>query len=204
MIITKLEEFHKNKLKVYLDEEYAFPVSISDEKNIGLEEGMEISEETLAKLLLVIVFPNAKQKAISLLKFMDRTEKELKYRLSLELYPEDIIEKAIAYAKEYGFINDERYAESYIRSRREKKSKMVIKNELLMKGINKEIIDNIFLSEYQSEEEDPEMIAIRKAIDKKVGDVSSLTREEKQKLIAYLYRKGFQMDKIRASNSCLF
>lgn len=204
MVITKLEEYNKNKLKVYIDEEFAFPIFSSDAKEACLEEGMEISEDIYSKLLIDIVFPRAKQKALNLLKFMDRTKKELKDRLAFELYPEDIIGKAVAFTEEYGFVNDTRYAENYIRMRKENKSKLIIRNELLNKGINKEILDNILLSEYQTEDVDPEIIAIRKIIDKKSKDISTMSWEDKQKLIAFLYRKGFNIDKIKASNSCLF
>ncbi|HBY71787.1 MAG TPA: hypothetical protein DEG06_06050, partial [Lachnospiraceae bacterium] len=88
-------------------------------------------------------------------------------------------------------------ASLYIRDRKHRKSRLVLKMELSRKGISKDILDPIFETEYQEEgREDPEIIAIKKAIAKKNVDTEQLTWEEKQKLIASLYRKGFAVDKI--------
>jgi regulatory protein len=46
-------------------------------------------------------------------------------------------------------------------------------------------------------EYDDEENAIKKAINKKNKDVEMMTKEDKLKLSAYLYRKGFSMDLIR-------
>jgi regulatory protein len=128
---------------------------------------------------------------------MDRTEGELRNRLSEEGFPEEIIQSTIEYVHYYGYLNDERYAINYIRQRKETKSKLIIRSELAGKGIDKELLDMIFTTEYQGQEEDPEITAIRKAIAKKVKEPDALSREEKQKLIAHLYRKGFEFDKIK-------
>jgi regulatory protein len=209
MQITRIEPFegsrkawgHGSKtsglLKIYLDGVYAFPLSDGDIEEYGLEEGMELPEEKHQELLWEVVYSRAKQKALNLLKFHDRTEAELTRRLKEEGYPEQILPKLFQYLSEYGYLNDARYAANYIRSRITLKSKLVITEELTAKGIGKDIIRDIFRTEYEELKEDPELFAIRKAIRKKVRDVSLLNREEKQRLMAYLYRKGFTTGNIR-------
>ena len=84
------------------------------------------------------------------------------------------------------------------RSRKNTKSKLVIKNELMLKGIDKTLIDAVFLEEYENEEqEDAELVALRKAIAKKIKNSEDLDYEAKQKLTASLYRKGFAVSKIK-------
>ncbi len=209
MIITRLEQPEKReranraisernaKIKVYIDECYAFTLLTGELKEYGLEEGSEISEAVYDVLLHDIVAGHARQKVLSQLKFMDRTEWELRNRLSEEGYPEEIIQKTLEYVFHYGYLNDERYAANYIRQRKETKSKRILWSELSGKGINKELLENIFATEYMEQEEDPETTAIRKAIAKKGKSPDEMTREEKQKLIAGLYRKGFELDKIK-------
>ncbi|HHX11313.1 MAG TPA: hypothetical protein GX731_00700, partial [Clostridiales bacterium] len=60
------------------------------------------------------------------------------------------------------------------------------------------IIEETIRTHYSCDDnsEDPEILAIEKAISKKRVDLDNITWEEKQKLIASLYRKGFSIDKI--------
>jgi regulatory protein len=199
MIVTKLEEAEQSKFKIYIDEEYAFLLNQKDLEQYEISEGCTISQADYEKIIENTVFNRAKQKALSVLKFMDRTEQELRRKLKDAGYTEDIINRTIAYVYEYGYLNDERYASIYIRDRMNTKSKLIIRNELLHKGIDKSIIDRIIGEEYENDDmdDDAELMAIRKAVAKKTKSPENLSREDKQKLIASLYRKGFEISKIR-------
>lgn len=202
MVITRLEEMEKSKVKVYLDDSYAFLLYQKDIKHLGIEEGDAITEEVYEKILADIIFVRAKQKALEVLKFMDRTEQELSKKLSDAGYPQEIIHQTIDYVKEYGYIDDTRFTSSYVRTRMHAKSKLVIKTELLRKGISKGVIDKVFHDEYEIDKnsdsyEDAEMVAIKRNIAKKTKSPNDLTVEEKRKLMASLYRKGFDIDKIK-------
>jgi regulatory protein len=198
MIITKLEKAEKSKVRIYIDEEFAFKLTEKELEKLPLEEGQSILPEQFEKLIEVLIYPKAIEKALFILKFMDRCEQELRTKLSREEYPDDIIDRVIEYVKHYGYLNDERFASAFVKSRKNRKSKMMIRNELQQKGISKDIIHIVFEVEYEAEDmEDAEMIAIRKAIAKKTRDPKGLSVEEKQKLIASLYRKGFDIIKIK-------
>ena len=58
----------------------------------------------------------ARRKALRLLEHMDRTEKGLRDKLTQSGFSETVSEDAIAYVKDYGYINDQRYAFNYIDS----------------------------------------------------------------------------------------
>jgi regulatory protein len=198
MIITRLEDKGKSEVKIYLDEEYAFSLSKKEAELYDLAEGKEMTAQIQEAILADIVFPRAKQKALGILKFMDRSEQELRRKLADSGFPMEITDKAISYVSEYGYLNDERFASNYIRLRKNTKSKMVISAELIQKGIKKETIHKILANEYDNEEqEDAELIAIRKAVAKKTNSPGTLSPEEKQKLMASLYRKGFDIGKIK-------
>ena len=202
MIITRFEELDKSKVKIYIDEEYAFLLYQKDIKHFKLEEGELISQECYDKIMEDTIYRRAKQKAIAILVFMDRSEQELRKKLSETGYPSAIVDRTIAYVYEYGYIDDERYAAAYIRAKMNTKSKMIIKNELSHKGISKEMIENAFYTEYDLKEnefgaEDAELNAIKKAVAKKTKIPENLTPELKQKLIASLFRKGFEINKIK-------
>lgn len=192
MTITGLEPKEKGKYKVYIDEEFHFVLYYKDLQKYKLEEGSEISGEIYRDIYLNTVLRRGKQKAIAILKYMDRTKQELILKLKQADYSDKVIEEVLAYVIKFHFIDDSRYTENYIRSRKDKKSKRQIITELTGKGIDKSLIDEVLSEEYHSEAE-----ALKKAIEKKSKNLNDLTREEKIKFASSLYRKGFQMDLIR-------
>ncbi|WOO36910.1 regulatory protein RecX [Anaerocolumna sp. AGMB13020] len=191
MIITRLENTGKNKVKVYLDDRYRFTLYDREIKKYGLIEEGNMAE-TLLNELYNNAIKRAKQKAMALLKHMDRTEAELKRKLEMAGFSGDIIQEAICYVISYHYIDDLRYASSYVRMKKSSKSKRQIIGELQQKGIAGTDIQEALSSEYDSEEE-----AIQREITKKFADIKSLSREERQKIAAKLYRKGYGMDLIR-------
>ena len=198
MIITRMEELDRYKVNIYLDGEYSFFLSPKDIHQLNLSEGDELPSAFYDSVLEKIVLPKAKLKALSILKFMNRTETELRKKLSDAGYTQDIVDKAIQYVASYGYLDDERLAEAYVRTRKNAKSKLAIKMELLQKGVDSKVIDLAFSEEYNTEgEEDPELVAIKKAVAKKTKEPDEMDYESKQKLIASLYRKGFDISKIK-------
>ena len=198
MLITQLIKVKKTGLKVFIDEEYAFLLSEDELDKYNLKEGDNITMELYEELRDKVVYPRAIQKALSLLKFMERCEQELRSKLVQEAYPQEVVDRVIDYVYHYGYLDDKRFASGFVRSRKNRKSKLMIKTELLQKGVARELIDLVLQEEYEGEEsEDAELTAIQKAIAKKTGNPSALSPEDKQKLIASLYRKGFDLSKIK-------
>ncbi len=192
MTITKLEELDKGKVKVYIDNEYHFCLYHKDLTTHHLKENAEITAAVYQDIYKNTVLRRARQKALAILKFMDRTEQELIFKLKQADYTDLVISDVITYVKDHHYIDDERYAFNYVRYRKDSKSKRQIYAELIRKGIEKENIEQAFGEEYDSEEN-----AIQKAIGKKAKEVSNMSPEEKTKLTASLYRKGFQLDLIK-------
>lgn len=205
MVITEIEEIiigyskKKTAFKIYIDNNYEFLLYYQDIKIYKLTVGIEISSDLYDRIIEDTVFRRAKQKALAILKYMDRTEKELYTKLKDAYYTSDIITRTIEFLKDYHYLDDERYASNYINYKKTSQSKFTLKSKLMQKGINKDVLEKIIDIEYNfsTDNSDPEMLAINKAILKKCKDTSNLAWEEKQKLISSLYRKGFDVDKIR-------
>lgn len=198
MIITRLEEMNKSKVRVYIDHEYAFWLYEKDIAYYRLTESTEISEVLYHEIIDKTVLHRAKLKALALLKFSDRTELELRNKLKEAGYKEEVIDRTIDYINGYGYLNEERLASSYVRNRMNSKSKLMIKMELQQKGVSSKVIEEVFREEFENgENEDAELNAIRKVIARKVKSTENLDYETKQKLMASLYRKGFDPEKIK-------
>ena len=52
----------------------------------------------------------AKHRALHLLEYMDRTEKNMRMKLAQGGYPQDVIDETIDFLKSYGYIDDQKYA----------------------------------------------------------------------------------------------
>ena len=190
MIITKLDKVGTKQVRLFFDEEKYCLLYYNEVRRLGFHEKDEVGQqefEELNKLLL----HRAKLKAMSLLKYQDRTRKELKDRLMRVEFPDFITEGAIAYVESFGYINDEEYVRRYMEYKAGTKSRIQIKMDLRKKGIGTEILERIF-DEYEYEEDD----VLEEQVQKRIRQKGSVTKENFQKYYGYFARKGFNSVKI--------
>ena len=135
----------------------------------------------------------AKLRALHLLTAMDRTEAQLREKLEVS-YCEQAVEEAVAYVKNYGYLDDERYVKVYIESKSRTKSRKQIEQDLIYKkGVSKEAVYRGF---EQAEMADVVEV-IQKYMQKKKIDPQTCDYEQKQKFFAYMMRKGFQIEELK-------
>lgn len=139
----------------------------------------------------------ARRKALRLLEHMDRTEKGLQERLIRGGFSEAAAEDAVAYVKDYGYVNDYRYALNYILYRIHSKSRQKIFQELLQKGISRDVASEAW-EEASDLEEPDETSLLRTAIEKKCSPGDTLDDKAMRRLYGYLQRRGFRMGDITA------
>lgn len=123
MIVTGIEEQTKTKFKVYLDGTFAFVLYKGELKRFGIKQGEDLAQENYEKIQNEVLLKRAKKRAMHLLEDMDRTESALREKLKAGQYPENAISGAIEYVRSFGYLDDARYAENFIMSRKDTKSK---------------------------------------------------------------------------------
>lgn len=126
-------------------------------------------------------------KALELLNYKMRSEKELKDKLAEYDFEQSEIDEAVEYARSFGYLNDERYAETYVLSRGSQKGRAFIKRELIQKGISPEIIDEALDSVEEEEDEICYQLLLKKA-----GQPHELSDKEYGKLYRFLAGRGFK------------
>ncbi|MBR5897256.1 MAG: RecX family transcriptional regulator, partial [Lachnospiraceae bacterium] len=103
--------------------------------------------------------------------------------------------------KSFGYIDDRQYALDYIGEQSSKRSKKELYLKLSQKGISKEVLDGVFsevYGSYKDAREDSsfdETDVILKTLKKK-GYTGNESYEDRQKLLSYFYRRGFEMDTV--------
>ena len=128
----------------------------------------------------------AKDKALSLLNYRMRTEKELKSKLIAAEFSEEAADEAVEYVKSFGYLDDRTYADQYVASRRAAKGDIVLRRELREKGVDEEIISEVL----KENETDPVETACALIV-KKYGRPHALDEKEYRRAFGFLARRGF-------------
>lgn len=191
MQVTSVTPYDKRRVKVVLDEETAFLLYKGEARRYRIEQDGELEPEQYEEILHEILFKRARERVVYLLKSSDKTEKEIRRKLAEGFYPQEAIDNAVSLVKKYHYIDDERYARSYVEQGSGKKSRRQIIYDLQRKGIEQETISEL-LEECPVDEERQ----IREFLRKRRYPGSVATPEEKKKIAAALGRKGFSYETV--------
>lgn len=196
--ITNIEIQKRNeeRVNIYIDNEFAFACYKELVYKEGLKKDMEVEIDSLKKIIAEEEFLKCKNSALRIVEKAYKTEKEMVDKLLQKGYEGIIIEKTIAFLKEYNFLNDEKYTLMYAKDKSKIQGKNKIKYSLMKKGIDKETIENTLDSiDNNVEEETAYNLAIKKyrILSKKENDKYKLN----QKLIRFLLGKGYDYGLIK-------
>lgn len=194
MNITKISPAVKTegRYNVFVDNEFSFSLDETQLVTLGLKKGDAIDELQLLELKNESDFGKNYIRAVDLISRRLRSEREIRDYARRKQWTEDNTERVIDRLCERGYLNDERFAESFVRSRANTRnfSATRMKVELQKKGVKPDIITNMLA---ESDDYD-EMAALRKMIAKKINKY-----DDERKLVAYLARQGFKYDDIKSA-----
>lgn len=195
-IITSVTEFSKGRYKIDIDGQFRFVLYKGELHTYHVKEGERISDESLYEILSEVLPKRAKLRSMNLLKSREYTEYQIREKLKQGFYPAETIDEAVDYIKSYDYINDRRYVKDYILYYSESRSRGRIEQDLFRKGIGKELIGTVYEEDLKEEILPDEIPLMEKWLEKKNYSKESATYQEKQKMGAFLYRKGFSLDNI--------
>ena len=141
MSVLTLRPGKGSKVHLLLDGAYAMTVDSDFVAFSGLYENMELSDEALISLTREVNARRAFNKASDLLSARDHSEKELLQKLRQKGYG-DGAEEALAKLKDYGYLDDARFASRFAAELQRVKhyGKRRIEQELLRKGVARDVI----------------------------------------------------------------
>ncbi len=192
MEIISLVKLTKGRAKICLAGGTDFVLYKKEYESYGIEEGAELSDSDYEEIIRDIIIPRCKKRALHLLEKQDRSEKNLRDKLKEGGYSEEVIDIAIDYINEYGYLDDARMAASHIRFYQDSRSKQRIKQDLLGKGISLDVIETVMEEEYTKDETE----LIESLLIKKKYDKETATYEDKAKIYRFLAGRGFSSDSI--------
>lgn len=191
MKITNIE-YQKNnndRVNIYVDNVFSIGLDLELKIKFNLEVGLEVDDDFITRLIEAEEFNKAKFHALNLLSYRQRTEKEIRDSLSRKGFNEESINKAIDFCIEYNYIDDKKFAQSFSRDKvnLNKLGPERIKYELRIKGVDKDIINEVLHVKYDDQFQMAKDLALKKISSYKNDDRNAQYR----KLSGFLQRKGY-------------
>lgn len=198
-VITSIKpqknKFGGTRVNIYLDDKFGFGLDLQTLLKEGLKVNQELSEKEIETIVKQSEFQTSYDKILRFATMRPRSEKEFEDWLAKHKVHESLKEELFNRLKRLQLLDDKKFASWWIEQRQSfrPKSKKVLSIELRVKGISKEIIDNVF-----AEEKIDEKFVARQMLQKKEHLWKELTGfEKRKKMFGFLIQRGFNTDIIR-------
>ena len=197
MIITGITELSRTRSRIEIDYQFAFVLYKGELRHYHLQEGEEIKDADYNTIMQEVLPRRAKLRCMNLLKNREYTTQQLHAKLAQGGYPESAIEEALAYVASFHYTDDLRYATDYITSHESTRSRRRIEQDLYSKGIPQDIVERVWAEWQALGGEQDEAAMIRALLTKRGYNPDTADFKEKQRIFAYLMRKGYSSESIR-------
>lgn len=196
MLVKEIVRTAKSRYQILFEDENSVTLYGGELRRHQIRAGSELPEEVYLQITEEILPRRAKLRCMNLLQTKDYTEKQLIDKLREGGYSQECIEDALDYVKEYGYVDDARYARSYVEDHLETRSRNRIEQDLFRKGIAKEVVQDAFRDLEDDGICQDEITMICQLLKKKNYTRENVTIQEKQRMYAFLSRRGFCHDAI--------
>ncbi len=197
MIITNINEQVKDETRVniFIDGKYVFAISKMDVAFYGLKEGEELPQKKYDEILENVVLQKAKLTALSFLSYKDRTKREVIRKLKEKGFTKEVTKKTLLFLIDYGYINDLEFSKKFVKQQVSSKGygRFKVVRDLREKGVSDEIIEKVTANIEEDEKETALKFALKKARKLDINEY-----KDRQKLYAYLQRRGYSFDIIKS------
>jgi regulatory protein len=196
LIISQILPLNKSRSRVFLDGEFAFVLYKGELNRLHIEEGEDLSEETYAQIMNEILPKRAKLRAMNMLQTKSYTESELARKLRDGGYPEPIIKDTLSYVASYGYTDDVRFAADYIRYHCKDRGRRRLMMELQRKGVSEASFDKAWQECEDLGLTEDEDTSLQMLLQKKHYEPGQTDEKLRRKIVSYLLRRGYSMERI--------
>lgn len=197
-IISSVEPQKNNNMRVniFVDGDFSCAMFLDFSIKYHLKAGMEISTENLQKIVKESDGVTAQNKALQYISKTPKTIHQVRTYLKGKGFDDEIIKNVIEKLKEYQYLSDEAYVQSYIESTKRKYGKKMMQLKLTQKGISKKLIEEAFAT-FECEDETIFGLA-QKFLNHKEATYENLARVSRK-----LLGRGFSYDEVHEAISKL-
>ena len=187
----------KDRYNVYTDGEYRCSLCAESLVVYDIKQGVSVSESIINEAVEADNYRYAFDSAAAILSYGMKTASQLKEKLMNKGIDESAIDKAIIKLEDYGYVNDEKYADDYVRSAvsEARFGRKVIEFKLKQKGLPNEVVSKAIEGYTQ---EDEQRIAHSRFLILKDKYKGEDKRKAMHKIYSSLMRLGFSYDVINS------
>ena len=186
---------NQKRVNIYLDGKFGFGLDLENFVKLGLKVEQNLTERQIEEIVKKAEFQKIYDKILRFGSLRPRSEKEYRVWLMKHKVHESLHQELFNRLKRLDFLNDNKFAVWWIGQRLQfkSKSKKELVQELRIKGIDKEIIDDV-LAESKIDEVAmaKKLLKKKKYMWEKLGDF-----ESRKKMSEFLLRKGFNWEVVR-------
>ena len=192
MRITALEPQANNpeRINLYVDGRFLLSVNAAIVFQLELQLEQELLPDQLERLRREEAEQRAVDRALNYLSFRPRSREEVRRYLRRKETPPEIIDAALARLDRLDFVNDHSFAEFWIGTREQfsPRGARALKNELRMKGVDREVVNELVDAE---QDEERALRAGRKKAMSLVNVPGMDYATFRNRLGSFLQRRGF-------------
>lgn len=202
MELTAAEPRRKGLIQLYIDGEEAVKVDMETFLRARLKPGDSLTDEELHQLIQASDARRANEKALYLLEHRSHSKKELTEKIARTAASREAAQAAADHMEELGLVDDQAYAQSYAKELflRKRYGAVRVKQELRLKGIDGELIDEL-LDYYEQVDGGNLAIENIQAILEKKYPSWQEDEKTRRRAFAALQRLGYTYEQIRQGMS---
>ncbi len=192
MKITALEPQVSNpeRVNVFVDQRFLLGVDVSVIFQMGLKVEQELEPAQLAQLQGEAALQRAVDRAYNFLSYRPRSREEVRRYLRRKETPPAIIDAALERLAHLDLVNDEAFTSFWVENREKfsPRGARSLKNELRMKGVEREVVDEMVTDE---NDEERALLAGRKKALSLIRIPNMDFATFRTRLGSFLQRRGF-------------
>lgn len=190
-LITKVEIQKKDETRVniYVDDKFYVGMSMETAIKNHISKGIEIELHSLDKIVLEDEKTVAMAKATKYMGGALKTTKQIRDYLKKKDFATNTIEHVVQKLLEYGYLDDENYAKSFVLTYSSKYGKLKLKSMLKSKGVSDKVIECVL-------DGDVEVADSMEATAKKYLRNKELNEKNILRLARFLISRGYEFDKV--------
>jgi len=185
------------RVNVYLDGKFGFGIDLENFVTLGLKVEQELGETEVEAIIKKAEFQKTLDKLLKFATLRPRSEKEIRLWLRRKKVHISLFDKLLKKLKQLNLIDDKKFAAWWVGQRQafRPKPKRILNNELRIKGIKQETINEVLGEKKIDEEKIAKELLARKAYKWK----NLPGREAHRKMSQYLAGKGLSWEVIEKS-----
>jgi len=187
----KSQKGKSNRCNIDIDGSYYCGIDSSVIVDLDLYQGKEIDKEVINQICQREEYKKCLDRAYTIISIRMNSEAEI-YRKLSEKFSKSAVSRVIRRLKELKYLDDKAFAESWVESRKSSRGRFRLKQELMQKKVNEEIIEQALSGcTEENEVESARNIVMKKHLSDLDRDIRS------KKICSLLSSRGYSYSVIK-------